>query len=123
MPDDSFRINWDLLISLLLFFTFFVTPYRIAFTDKDNLGWTIIDSTIDLIFCVDICMNFFMAYYNDEYILIDSRCKIAGKYIGTWFFIDMLAVIPFNLIIPTGKAGSSDYSSLVRLSKFPRLLR
>ena len=123
LPDDPLQVNWDLYITLILFFTFIVTPFRIAFTNDDNLAWTIADGVIDFMFLIDIILNFFMAYYNNEYILIDKRTKIAVKYITTWFFIDLVAVVPFNLLIPSSSEGNSDYGSLARLTKLPRLYR
>ena len=116
-------INWDLFVSIILFFTFFVTPYRIAFTEKDSTTWTVIDGVIDFLFLMDIILNFFMAYYNSEYILIDNRWKIALKYITTWFFIDVVAIIPINLITEFTGGNSTDFTSLARLSKLPRLYR
>jgi hypothetical protein len=33
LPDDHFKKKWDILITLMLLFTAFVSPYRIAFID------------------------------------------------------------------------------------------
>ena len=123
MPDDGFTIIWNTFISLLLFFTFIQSPYRIAFVGNDDIIWLVLDGLVDLIFLIDLVLNFFMAYYNDEYILIDTRRKIAFKYLLTWFWIDLLAIIPFNFIIPDSGNGNSDFSSLIRLIKLPRLYK
>ena len=48
-------------------------PTRIAFSDEDNLTWTIIDGFVDTLFLIDIVLNFFFAYHDDEYNLIDDR--------------------------------------------------
>jgi hypothetical protein len=31
LPDDPFKIRWDLFVMMLLVYTFIATPYRIAF--------------------------------------------------------------------------------------------
>ena len=58
----------------MIVFTAMVTPYRIAFYETDALEWQIIDYIIDILFAVDIVLNFFTAYYkdNDEVTLIDN---------------------------------------------------
>ena len=58
---------------MVLLLVFFLTPYKLAFVDEDNLGWTVVDYIIDFLFLIDIIINFFTAYYNDRYILIDKR--------------------------------------------------
>jgi hypothetical protein len=42
-----------------------MTPYRISFYDDDDTVWVGVDTTIDLLFGVDLVLNFFMAYYDD----------------------------------------------------------
>ena len=96
-----------------------IVPYRIAFYDTDSLTWIIIDSFADLFFGLDIILNFYYAYFNfDEELIIDKR-KIAKRYLTTWFFIDVVAIMPFNLIFQTQR----DYSSMARLARLPRLYR
>lgn len=50
LPDDWYKQVWDLIISLILMFTFFATPYRIGFVDKDNTTWVTLDYCIDFAF-------------------------------------------------------------------------
>lgn len=67
LPDDPIKVKWDLFVTALLFFTFVATPYRLAFYATDNSTWIIIDSVIDFAFFIDIILNFFMAFYNQQY--------------------------------------------------------
>ena len=89
MPDDKGKTYWDLIITLyfatvvfirrrLLLFVCIAAPTRIAFSDEDNLTWTIIDGFVDTLFLIDIVLNFFFAYHDDEYNLIDDR-KVGYK--------------------------------------------
>ncbi len=100
-------------------YTTIITPYRISFVDEDPLGWIIVDSLVDLVFFVDIIINFLSAYYNSEDNLIFDRKKIALNYLKGWFFIDLMAVLPISLIMKSSK----DYTSLARLARMPRLYR
>lgn len=73
LPDDPFKLKWDLFVTLVLLAVFFISPYRIAFTEDNPLIWTIIDQTIDFIFFIDLILTFFCAYYDENYVLVDQR--------------------------------------------------
>ncbi len=73
-----------------MLYSVIITPFRIAFYDYEPLGWLIADTTIDVIFTIDIILNFYMAYYNKNYILILNRKKIAKDYLTSWFVIDLV---------------------------------
>jgi hypothetical protein len=71
------------------------------------------------VFLIDLVLNFFSAYYDDEDDLIIDRTIIALRYLKSWFFIDFIAIIPFGAIA----SSTGDMSSLSRLAKLPRLYR
>ena len=55
---------------------------QISFYEDENFGaWTIIEYIFDALFLIDICVNFLSAYYDDDFILVDSLKIIAVKYI------------------------------------------
>lgn len=39
MPDDAFKTRWEIAVSMVLIFTAVCTPYRLAFSESDDLGW------------------------------------------------------------------------------------
>ena len=53
---------------------------------------------MDLIFLMDLVLNFFFAYYDDEYMLVDDRGAIAKNYLRSWFTVDLIAIIPISLL-------------------------
>jgi hypothetical protein len=100
-PEEQWRQKWELFITLLLLYTCCATPYVLAFASSEseiNSVWDVMDSEffVDIFFLVDIILNFFFAYYNSEYELIEDRKKIAYHYLGGWFIVDFLAVLPFD---------------------------
>lgn len=113
LPDDPPKKVWDFITTMILFVVFFLTPYRIAFTDNNEIWWIVIDSLIDFMFLLDIFVTFFSAYYNNEYILIDKWSKIFWNYIFGWFAIDVISIIPFNYLL-----GGNDYNALAKLTRF-----
>ena len=73
LPDDPFKVRWEYFMTLPLILVFFMTPYRLAFVKTESTFWIILDASIDFLFFLDIVLNFFMAYYNEDFILIDKR--------------------------------------------------
>ena len=58
-----------------------------------------INQSINLIFIIDVCMQFAMPVPNDKTgELIRSHREIARRYLSGWFAIDVISVLPFDLI-------------------------
>jgi hypothetical protein len=52
---------------------------------------------VDGIFFIDIFVSFYSAYEGeDEGELEHNHCKIAKRYITSWFFIDVMTIIPIS---------------------------
>ena len=64
---------WDFLITMLILFVCITAPWRLAFTDEDDLLWMLIGAVVDLFFLGDLIINFFTAYHDSEYNLVDDR--------------------------------------------------
>jgi hypothetical protein len=108
-----------LLSCRLLIYTASVTPFRIAFFQIDTIQWVIIDLFVDGIFALDLIFNFLFAFFDDDYNLITDKATIAKKYLFSWFAIDLISIVPINLILQNNK----DYGSLARIARLPRLYR
>ena len=52
--------SWDWIILLLTFYTAVMVPYNLAFKSKniDNVDLILIDSVVDIVFFVDLVLNF-----------------------------------------------------------------
>ena len=104
---------------MVLFFTCFVTPFRIAFIKDDNTTWITINLIIDLCFFADIMIIFNSGYVNEDTCkLIFSRKLIACNYIKGWFLLDVIAILPINLFMESGS-----YNGLTRVSRLGRLYK
>ena len=73
LPDDKFKGLWDIANMLLILFVCITGPARIAFSDEDTLAWLVIGLFVDSFFLIDLILNFFTAYHDEEYNLVDSR--------------------------------------------------
>ena len=83
------------------------------------------DYAIEVLFAFDLCFCFCQEYKDEETYTIVSDIKLIAKhYAKGSFFFDLLANIPFELIISRGgKNTSSDRSRLYRLLKLFRVPR
>lgn len=67
----------------ILFFTCVETPYVITFLSVQTpSGIWAIEGCIDLIFLVDLILNFFTATYNSEFVLVDDKKVMCNP--NTW---------------------------------------
>ena len=69
-PKSNIKTNWDLFITLVLFFTCLVTPARLAFVEKDEGAWIYINHFINLMFLFDMIIIFCSAYYDEDMNLV-----------------------------------------------------
>ena len=86
--------RWDLLIALLLIYTGFVVPIRIAFYIFASPGFIVFELLIDLCFIADIILTFFTAYEKNGIIEVRHK-QLAITYLKGWFWIDFISTIPF----------------------------
>lgn len=83
---------------MVLLFTCFATPLRLAFTTEDGLDWQIINGIVDVVFFMDMICIFNTAYYDEDLRLIEHRGIIALEYFQGWFLIDLLAIFPIGYL-------------------------
>ncbi|XP_067825279.1 potassium voltage-gated channel subfamily H member 6-like [Heptranchias perlo] len=130
---SPFKAVWDWLILLLVMYTTIFTPYSAAFllNDQEEEKWrecgyscnplAIVDLIVDIMFVIDIIINFRTTYVNKNNEVVSHPAKIAIHYFKGWFLIDIVAAIPFDLLI--FRFGSNETTTLIGLLKTARLLR
>lgn len=108
---SPFKAVWDWLILLLVIYTAIFTPYSAAFLLNDSeerkrreCGYScsplnVVDLIVDIMFIIDILINFRTTYVNQNEEVVSDPAKIAIHYFKGWFLIDMVAAIPFDLLI------------------------
>jgi hypothetical protein len=55
--------------------------------------------SVDVTFIVDILINFRTTYVNSNDEVVSHPGKIAVHYLRGWFLIDLVAAIPFDLLL------------------------
>ncbi|XP_041122884.1 potassium voltage-gated channel subfamily H member 6-like isoform X1 [Polyodon spathula] len=130
---SPFKAVWDWLILLLVIYTAVFTPYSAAFLLNEQeeelrrrCGYTcnplnVVDLIVDIMFIIDILINFRTTYVNIHDEVVSQPGRIAVHYFKGWFLIDIVAAIPFDLLI--FRSGSDETTTLIGLLKTARLLR
>ena len=127
------RNAWDLFVIALALWNCLYIPFEVAFKPEKTPVIAISDRIIDVLFFVDIVVNFMTSYVHPRTQLdVTEPKRIIKNYIvGGRFWIDLLASIPFDLLIvaeepdpnvPVEEDGIP-ISTVTGLLKMVRLLR
>ncbi|KAM8916566.1 LOW QUALITY PROTEIN: voltage-gated delayed rectifier potassium channel KCNH5 [Spinachia spinachia] len=125
----TFKTTWDWVILILTFYTAIMVPYNVSFkTRQNNIVWLVLDSVVDVIFLVDIVLNFHTTFVGPGGEVISDPKLIRMNYLKTWFVIDLLSCLPYDIINAfenVDEGMSSLFSSLkvVRLLRLGRVAR
>lgn len=97
-PESNFIISWEILFLFLCLHQAVEIPYRVCFTVITVGIWGIADIIIDLLFIIDVLLNFNVAYYSTGVLILDRKL-IAMNYLKSWFALDLVSSIPYALFI------------------------
>uniref|UniRef100_A0A674PLK5 Voltage-gated delayed rectifier potassium channel KCNH4 n=1 Tax=Takifugu rubripes TaxID=31033 RepID=A0A674PLK5_TAKRU len=123
-----FKAAWDWLILLATFYVAVAVPYDICFVshaEGSHYHSLVSHSTIgsdiavEMLFIIDIILNFRTTYVSQSGQVVYDTRSICLHYCTTWFFVDLIAALPFDLLY----AFNITVTSLVHLLKTVRLLR
>lgn len=106
-------------MTIVLLTTCIFTPLNIAFQWHDHGSTSVIlNYTIDVFYFLDILVIFNSAYYKNDVDLIEDRNQIVCNYFKGWFVLDLVSIIPFDLI-----NNKSEFNKLARFARAGRLYK
>ena len=85
------------MISCLMYVAV-IMPFIISFVDETQGFLKLLESFIDIVFIIDMVLNFFVAYQEEDE-LVTSNKKIALHYLKGWFLCDLVASLPTSQIV------------------------
>ena len=56
---------------------------------------TMFNNIIDSLFGIDILLTFVSATQDEDFFIVDDHKVLACNYLNGWFFIDLIAIVPF----------------------------
>ena len=123
MPDNQYRVGWDVFEALMLLFIAFYIPFRLAFVNELDETWMVVENMVTLSFVLSICINFVTAYYTPEGVLVFDCIKVAKNYAKGFFMIDLIATIPFDELSEGDDDEASSALLMGRLARLTRVLK
>mmetsp|Transcript_88637 Transcript_88637/g.247995 ORF Transcript_88637/g.247995 Transcript_88637/m.247995 type:complete len:688 (+) Transcript_88637:95-2158(+) len=131
-PHSEYIKYWDLLIAVALLFTSIITPYEVVFTTKVAIeSWLFwFNRLIDIIFVKDMIMQFFLKVevrqkdrQGGKTTLKDPG-SIRWRYLTTWFPIDFISVLPFDVVfLLYDKSSAVSGIKILRMARLLRLIK
>ena len=101
-------------------------PFSISFYLTNTHPMLKIDEYANIAFLLDVLMTFNTSYYCKG-MIVQSRKKIAVHYLKSWFFIDLVSSLPYELMVESSDDESTWETvrllRLLRITKLTRLLR
>lgn len=98
---STFKAIWDWVILLLTFYTAVAVPFNVAFTEResdDYITMVVIDGIVDIVFFVDVILNFHTTFVGPGGEVVSDPKIIRMNYLKTWFIIDLLSCLPYDVI-------------------------
>lgn len=124
-PEGQLKTAWDLIAIVCMSVQAVIVPLTLAFSNAPDY-WYYLDFSTQLFFCLDIALNFNLAYY-ELGALVTSRRKIATHYMKRWFIIDLVSTASIDYVLYCEEPCSSQLHlksiQLLRLAKAMRLIR
>jgi len=102
-PDNNVRRIWTALVVFLLGYIGTVFLYRLIFIRfyaaaseevQETDVWIAFDGMVDVMFIVDLWIQFLFTYTNERGKEVGSPRKIACRYLTGWFWVNMISCIP-----------------------------
>ena len=121
-PTHRFKKIWDSYVVAATVFAAIEIPARLTLSIPLE-GWLkFMDWWIIGTFSCDIVLHFITAY-SVKGKLVTDRKSIAFRYLKSWLILDLIATIPFDVVLGGFFNGSPEVLSALRLFRLARLLK
>ncbi|KAF7023138.1 hypothetical protein CFC21_035731 [Triticum aestivum] len=122
---DLDRRYWQMFLIVLVAYSAWASPFELALEKAASRAHLVVDLVVDVFFCADIVVSFFVAYRDRSTdLLVDDRSKIAVRYLTRpWFVLDVASTIPLQIVyqLVRGKRnGPCGFLILLRLWRLRR---
>jgi hypothetical protein len=126
-PLSATVLRMDGLMMCLLIFTACVTPFEVCFMESNGFdGLFIINRLVDCGFILDMALQFFTAYRDEDGNIVDDHALIVARYMKTWFWFDAVTAvlpIPFEFIAAMGEATKGNKVKVLRAARTIRIVK
>jgi voltage-gated potassium channel len=120
--DSAFRSQWDLAATILVIVSCLLVPFQFAFQHRVHVMGSLLIYLIDAFFLIDIVFSFRTTYRSQGVVVTDPEL-IARHYRRGRFPVDLLAAVPFDLLLLPWSVFAIEGISIVLYLRMLRLLR
>jgi hypothetical protein len=130
--DSKIKSIFDILVLIIINISSLIILYDFCFKETDDdidlknelFSNTVIYYIIEGFFAIFIILQFFQTYQDPATLLIITDFKhIAFRYIKSWFIIDFLSIIPYELLVKSYKNSGVKYIKMIRLIRLPKFIQ
>jgi CRP-like cAMP-binding protein len=125
-PSESWKVQWDVILALIIIYTLIMTPVDMAFYDKELVHGDGLELVLDGIFFCDLLLSFRTTYASEfEGALLLDQSQIAWRYLQSWFLVDFVSSVPFTVLFGDGLKSVKLIKALrlFRLMKLARIFK
>ena len=116
-PESRFKIYWEVYLLIMTVAVTIVAPLMVVFQLAMTPLLLAFDILVTITFALDIVIQFNTGFMVRQEMVTDRKV-IARRYLKGWFFLDLLATLPFTWVF-----SSSQFAALNRVFRFFRLAR
>lgn len=120
---DDWLQQWDMVSLALVFYTIYAAPYEVAFLEPQMGALFLINRFIDIFFFSDMILQFFIKPVDELGRIVNNPRTIAYNYLTSWFIVDLVSVVPFDLISVLSNSDELGDLKAVRVIRVLRLVK
>lgn len=119
LPNKRWKLLWDFWIVFLLLVVCLLVPYQLAFYPNEDTLMQLVYYSIDFCFLIDMLFTFITAIHDPKtQMYITNKKIIAKSYLAFWFWIDLISIMPFDII-----SSTLNGNQLLRFAKIGKLYK
>jgi len=117
------RLVWDMIMIVLLAYIAVMVPFNAGFTmNQEGPVDKTLQLIVDILFCVDVAINFRTGYLDDNGHEVLDWKKVAVQYFRTWFLLDFSSSIPLDRFT-AGQVRNVQPLKILKVSKVARVFK
>ncbi|CAE7577375.1 Kcnh6 [Symbiodinium natans] len=126
-PDRNAAASaWQMVVGVALIFVAIVTPFQVGLLELEVDAILVIGLCVDCVFLVDMVLQFFTTFPKSTThgIVWEVRLrKIWCHYLKSWFFLDLVTLIPFDLFTLAIQSKQLDELQSLKVLRTLRLVK
>jgi len=123
-PTANIKAYFDIgVASAIIYSVVIVPPMLVGLLQEDLIGFKIIAIIVDIIFWVDMAVQFNTLHLNGSGSYELGRKVIAKNYLKGWFLLDFMSTFPFAEVMGNSEGRGLKLLRVLRLARLLKLAR